>query len=66
MKTRLPALGILLAVALVAAIPGCGSKADKDPKPANVKQDPRLKITGDGGGGGKVQAQTGGDSKAIE
>ena len=44
----------------------CGSKADKDPQPVNVKQDPRLKITGDGGGGGKVQTQTGGDAKAIE
>ncbi|MCS6864494.1 MAG: hypothetical protein RMJ56_11690 [Gemmataceae bacterium] len=31
-------------------VSGCSQSADKDPKPVNVKDDPRIKISGEGGG----------------
>jgi hypothetical protein len=62
MNLRLSLLGLTLLVFGAVTLAGCG-KGDRDPKPVNIKPDPRLKITGDGGGGGPKK---GGDAGALD
>jgi len=54
MRRTITSLALLLAVGFgsVSALVGC-SKKDGDPKPVNIKEDPRIKRSTEGGGGGK-------------
>jgi hypothetical protein len=55
----------LVLVAFVAGglmVSGCSQNTDKDPKPVNVKDDPRIKIVGEGGG--KMNTGQGNDAIA--
>jgi len=48
---------IVVAAVLVAGVAGAGcseSKDNKDPKPVNAKEDPRIKRSGEGGPGAGV------------
>lgn len=55
--------GLVIAAFVVGGwvVTGCSSSTDKDPKPVDVKDDPRIKISGEGGG----KMNTGQGSDAI-
>jgi hypothetical protein len=67
MRFRLPTRALAAGLLGAALDAGCGKTDSGDPKPVNVKHDPRLKIAGDGGGGGNKPSQPnqGGDTGAA-
>jgi hypothetical protein len=65
MKFRFPTRALVVGLLGAALAAGCG-KTDSDPRPVNVKPDPRLKIAGDGGGDTRPgQPKQGADTGAV-
>jgi hypothetical protein len=65
MKFR-PLTRALVAALFAAALAAGCNKTEGDPRPVNVKPDPRLKIAGDGGGDTRPgQPKQGADTGAV-